>query len=573
MAKILLAYRRNGRTAEDVVHWKRATKVLDRVLAVNQSYRSPPVNLQNGGDYLYIFNPVESCILREDFHLCIGSMVKPIGKWWESERVANAPLTIVHKKESIFIYADVLGSRTLWFYQDDSLFLASTSQRAMVIYLRSFNWNPQAATWMLATGCTGPGYSWDNRLQALGAGGFLRFNKKSGALEHRNIPISFSSSIKQKDYLKEEMASKLIDSINVVDIDLSEFILTLSGGYDSRAVLNYLKKKVAHTMSWGLRKTLQDHKSDAYIAKRLSEHLQIHHSFLETDQRKDYTFESIVDNFINAGEGRVDHIQTHTDGLEMWSRLANEKLRGVIRADEVFGWLPVQNELDTRLSLAFNYLDDFANLKSAQEYGLEPQRMPDFYRRQVEESLEDWRDRLYQQYRITYIQAGLHELVHPFVELVNPLLLDNIVSFTHTLPSHWRTSKRLYAEIVEEMVPEVPFATKPSIPEVAHITQDPKVVQMMQEEVKSTNSQRYISSSLIQEILPHLKTNAQVAHQMEANWKIRIKQAIPFKIKKILRHGLMQYRLDYNQLMFRNYLITKVAQKMGEDSQTLRNHV
>ena len=568
MAKILFAYRRDDRNTEGAIRWQKTTKALDKTFALNQQYSPSSLTLREEGNYLYIFNPVSECIIRKDFHLCIGSMTNPEGKWWEGERAVNTPLTIINKQDNILIYADLLGSRTLWFYQDSSLFLASTSQRAMVVYLQSFEWNPQAAIWMLATGCTGPGYAWDKRFRALGAGGALRFNKRNWELEHHNKPVLFSSGAKDNRLLKKKMVDTLTNSIGTINIDLSSFFLTLSGGYDSRAALYYLKNKITHTMSWGLQTALKDPETDAYIAQKLAEHLQTRHHFLETD-RKGYAFESVVDNFICAGEGRVDHIQTHTDGLAMWSRVAEKGIRGVIRADEVFGWLPVQNELDTRLSVAFNFLDDFANLKPAQHYDLEPQEIPSFYQRRRKESIENWRDRLYQQYRITYIQTGLHELVYPFVELVNPLLLDEIVAITHTLPVTSRTSKQLYSEIIEELVPSIPFATKPAIPEVEYIVKEPSVTQMIKEEIESTNAQHCLSIRMVKAIVPNLKTSEYAAYQVESDWKIRMKSLLPFRVKKLLRRSILRYELDYNQLAFRNYLILKVNQKYSADSLAL----
>lgn len=566
MAKILFAYRRKGEDANSLNHWQRTVETLDRALVPDQDYlRQPSINLYEGGNYLYIFSPVNDSIIRKDFHLCVGSMISPKERWWEEERVANTPLSILHKRNEICIYADILGSRCFWFYQDEHVFLASTSQRAMVIYLQSFMFNAQAATWMLATGCSGPGYGWDKRFRAMGPGGTLHFDKKKWKLKHENRAVSFTPGQGRKEVFKGQLANILEDSINKVNFDFSSSVLTLSGGYDSRAALYYLKDKIKYTLSWGVKNALRDGTTDAYIAQKLAERLQKEHNFYETD-KKDLEFESIVHTFIKAGEGRVDHIQTHTDGFDMWARIADRGFNSVVRADEVFGWLPVQNELDTRLSVAFNYLNDFANLKPAEAYGLEPQMVPDFYHRREQETIEGWRDRLYQQYRIPYIQTGLHDLIYPFVELLNPLLLDEIVNFTHSLPSEWRTSKNLYAGIIKELISDIPFASKSSIPEVEHVVKDPEVVELMKEEIRTTDAQHYISPVLVREIIPKLRSDSQTAHQVEASWKMCAKKMLPFGMKKLLRHSLMKYKADENQLAFRNYLIVKVASTMREDA-------
>ena len=534
------------------------------------SCQTRSVNIQKGNSYLYIFNPEINTIHREGFNLCIGSLTKPENLWWEKERAKNAPLTILNRQNEICIYADVLGSRTLWFYQDEKVFLASTSQRAMIVYLRSFIWNPQAATWMLATGCTGPGYAWDCRFKALGPGGTIHFSKKTWKVQHENTPITFSSSSQENNWRKR-IANTLANSIAETNIDLSDFVLTLSGGYDSRAALYYLRDKLKHTLSWGLEQYLQDTHTDAYVAQALAKELQTQHHFFKTDQNN-LDFDSVVDRFIEAGEGRVDHIQTHTDGLAMWSEIAAKGFVGVVRADEVFGWLPVQNELDARLSVGFNNLNDFANLKSAEFYELEPQTIPEFYRRRDSEIVEDWRDRLYQQYRITYIQTGLHELVYPYVELLNPLLLDAIVELTHQLPATWRTSKKLYAKVVRGLIPTVHFATKPSVPEIANIVKAPSAVQIIQEEITATAAQRYLSPTLINEVVLEMKKDSRIDYQTKINWQVNIKKIIPYNIKKILRHSIMRYKIDPNQLAFRNYLILRVANRLEKDKQLLSEY-
>ena len=568
MAKILYVYRRNKGLKKNLHN---IGKALDQMFG-SVSCPNCSVNIQEDNNYLYIFNPEINTILREGFNLCVGSLTIPKNQWWEKERVSNAPLTILDRQNEICIYANALGSRTLWFYQDEEVFLASTSQRAMIVYLQSFAWNAQAATWMLATGCTGPGYAWDRRFKALGPGGTIHFHKRMWKLQHKNASIVFKCPAQTSEDWRKKLIDTLANSIAKTDVDLSDFVLTLSGGYDSRAALYYLRNKLEHTLSWGLEQSLQDKDTDAYIARKLAEQLQTQHHFFRTDQ-KNRDFDSVVDRFIEAGEGRVDHIQTHTDGLAMWSEIAAKGFRGIIRADEVFGWLPVQNELDTRLSVAFNNLNDFANLKSAESYGLEPQIMPEFYRRRESEVLEDWRDRLYQQYRVSYIQTGLHELVYPYVELLNPLLLDAIVELTHRLPTTWRTSKRLYAEIVSSLIPTIHFATKPSIPEVESIVRDPDVVQTIREEITATSAQHYLSPTLVNEIVYRMKKNSQVAHQIEANWRVSVKKYIPFSIKKMLRRSVMQYKLDNNQLAFRNYLILRVANQLEKDKQLLSKYV
>jgi len=571
MSKIVIVYKRSWQDEEDTQYWGAYVQAMDQLLRPDHlEMVAPAINECRGdGACMYIYNPVHESIIKEKMNLCIGSMVAPADNWWLKRKVPNTPLTILHNETSLSVYADLLGSRTLWYYFDDEQFIASTSQRAIAVYLQSFEFNPQAAVWMLATGCTGPGFAWDTRVKSLGAGGSLVLDKRQWALTHQQTPVHFQAAQEPKETLKAQLGTALEKSMGQVSVDLENFVLTLSGGYDSRAALYYLQDKVKHTLSWGLGESLKDPLTDAAVAEQIAKHLHTQHQFLETDQQE-LGFEKIFNRFLHAGEGRIDHIQTFTDGMEMWAKVAHQGVRGVVRADEVFGWLPVQNEQDTRLSVAYNRLEDFANLQAPTFYDLPPQKFPDFYKRQEEESVHDWRDRLYQQYRVTYIQTALHELVYPYTELVNPLLMDEIVAFTHTLPPNLRTSKNLYAEIVRGLIPQIPFAQKPSIPEPEDIVKAPAVMQMIKEEIKSTEAMKILSPSMGHWAVQHMTADDAKATRVAPTWKVQMKRMLPFRLKKILRHSIMQYKADANQIAFRNYLILKSNQMLMNDSKLLQ---
>ena len=64
------------------------------------------------------------------------------------------------------------------------------------------------------------------------------------------------------------------------------------------------------------------------------------------------------------------------------------------------------------------------------------------------ESPADWRDRLYQLYRIPYYQAGQSDLKAAYVEIASPLFVREIIELTRTHPEHLRNGKRLFTEVV-----------------------------------------------------------------------------------------------------------------------------
>jgi len=61
--------------------------------------------------------------------------------------------------------------------------------------------------------------------------------------------------------------------------------------------------------------------------------------------------------------------------------------------------------------------------------------------------LRDWRDRLYQQYRVPFLLAALSDLKLGYVEIVNPLLSDSVIDLIRQLPDSLRTHKVLLRNI------------------------------------------------------------------------------------------------------------------------------
>ncbi|TXD97484.1 hypothetical protein ES754_00365 [Psychrobacter frigidicola] len=68
---------------------------------------------------------------------------------------------IKNTENELSFFSDQFGSRTLWYYCDESAVIVSTSQRAIVALKGSFQFNEEALAWYLSSGCQGPFISWD----------------------------------------------------------------------------------------------------------------------------------------------------------------------------------------------------------------------------------------------------------------------------------------------------------------------------------------------------------------------------------------------------------------------------
>src|SRR5690606_1204203 len=152
--------------------------------------------------------------------------------------------------------------------------------------------------------------------------------------------------------------------------------------------------------------------------------------------------------------GRIDHIAGYMDGFEIWANLFNRGYSTILRGDEGFGWLPVSNEKQARISTALVTLDDLGGMERLNF----KQEIPNYLKRGQNESIEKWRDRLYHSFRLPIILAALNETKSAYIEIVNPLLSHSVLEFVRSLPDHLRTDKKLFKRIVEKREKKIPFA-------------------------------------------------------------------------------------------------------------------
>src|SRR5699024_7391736 len=128
------------------------------------------------------------------------------------------------------------ATRTIWYYSDDNYFIASTSQRMIITFLGNFKPNVDVVPWMMSTGTIGPYISWDTRIQCLLPNQKLSFNKQNNKIELNREQFEYNIIYKSKEKAKKDLKNAIDISFKEINID-NNYFLTLSGGYDSRAIL------------------------------------------------------------------------------------------------------------------------------------------------------------------------------------------------------------------------------------------------------------------------------------------------------------------------------------------------
>ena len=143
---------------------------------------NPPNVHEEDGLARAVLNPVPGVRIAPG-GVCLGALFEDAD--WAAVGAAAPDGTYAilrHDDEAVELLSDTFGSRTVWYVHTDALFLASTSQRALVALLGSFVPRAETATWLLAAGNLGPDCAWDERLRRLPIAACLRLDRRRWTL-------------------------------------------------------------------------------------------------------------------------------------------------------------------------------------------------------------------------------------------------------------------------------------------------------------------------------------------------------------------------------------------------------
>ncbi|MDT0677460.1 hypothetical protein [Autumnicola musiva] len=515
-----------------------------------------------------ISNPVHSIEVKDNSFL-FGQAFGERGKWYEvNGLVPDGNFSIFRSnQQKLEIVTDILGTRSVWYYKDKDVFLASTSQRAIIQYLGDFTFNKKVIPWVLSTGMLGPGLSWDSRISLLNGSSSLTVDMKSWDLNISSSQVEFIEN-KQSDKEHVKELKEVIDStFSKIDIDYSEWNLTLSGGYDSRGNICLLPKKDQNgehlkTVTWGLEASRKQNGTDAQVAEKIANIYDLPHRYFHTDPPSE-PLEIILDRFCLNGEGRIDHIGGYTDGFNLWKKLFEKNITGVIRGDEVFGSYNFISDLHLKKFVGLSLCSDYSNLKDDPFIKSLSQEFPQELKQQKSESLENWRDRLYQSHLVPTFLSALSDLKQPYVEQINPLLARGIVRKIREMPAHLRTDKKAFKTIVDSVNPNVKFASRSSTMATKHFLKQEEIVEIIRGELSSHSSTSIFPRNFINDVLSKIR----VQHNSK-DWYgsgiTRIKALIPKKFKRGVKGKEKFHVMDYNLLAFRMFIISRMNRILEE---------
>lgn len=570
---------------------KEINSLSERLMPDNINAHSP-LTITDEGILLGILNPNESLLVKNK-SVCLGNLIRPNEDWWTpNTEVPEGSFALFRvNQQTIELVSDIVASRTIWYIFTENVFIASTSQRAIIFFLQNFEPNYKVIPWMLSSGTLGPNLSWDVRIKCLNGNSRLFLNRNSWDLKIEEIIVSFSPlDLSTKEFLK--MLKKNIEIVfKNLQIDDSKWYLPLSGGYDSRAILLMLKDRYnLRCVTWGLKSSLNQRGNDAYVARKLANHFNIEHIFFETDI-SDEPPEKIFNRFLLAGEGRIDHIHPYMDGFKIWKFLFEKGVIGIIRGDEGFGWYPAIDSFHVRKTVGITLLSDYPNLKYLENFFTNKQTIPKNLQQKENESLASWRDRLYHEFRIPVMLAALNDLKYSYIELINPFLTKRIIKLVRKMPDNLRTEKNLFKKLISLQSPEIKFAKYPAIAGLKDFLKTRDIVKILIKELNNSYARNLLSDEIIDYIIENIRIIKKAPKPGKNYMRNNVYESLPKSVKKllfkfvsgvkndsnmlakwikkkILRLIFEEY-VDFNILAFRAYLICKINKLLFEDAKSL----
>lgn len=544
--------------------------LLNRALAADNIEPRPPTVAHAAGATAVVLNASTAARVH-GASVGIGTLLEPAADWHVPRAaLPDGSYALLRTGDAeVELVADEVASRTLWYALTDRELIASTSQRAIVALLGSFEPNLAVLPWMLSSGTLGPTGGWDARLARVQPGQRLLLDRARWQLTTLQEPAEPPAlpALSRDEHL-ERVGAAVLDACRRWSFDARTWVLTLSGGADSRSLLCVLRGRGLRTVTWGLPHSDDKEGNDAHVAREVARRLGVQHRFIaiepgETDP------ELVLARFLAIGEGRVDRISGYVDGFQIWKTLFDDGCHGVIRGDHAFGAGLVRSPFAVRSKTSLTTLADYLAAGEIEAFELPEQRIPEALLQRRGETLAAWRDRLFRASRIPSFLAALTDLKTAYVDVGNPLLARSVLQCVRALPDDLRTDKRLWRDFVRKQLPDVALARRAAIPAVTDFLAQPRVLELLQDEISSARFAALFAPAL------RARCHAAVRGALQAKRTKRridwgnsaLARAVPARVRAALG-GLRSTRPELPPLVlaFRAFVASRMHAMLAADA-------
>ena len=251
-------------------------------------------------------------------------------------------------------------------------------------------------------------------------------------------------------------------------------------------------------------------------------------------------------------------------------------MRGVIRGDHGFGPGPGPALADHAAVLHFNGMTrwcDHSGVPRLAQFGLshlDDLSLPESFAPLPGESPADWRDRLYQLYRIPAYHAGQSDLKAAYVEIASPLFVRKILDLTRSHPEHLRSGKKVFAEVVRPHDVPVPYAVDSALVPTGDLMATPAVRELLCDELSSRRLRDAFTHSFADYLLSSFSSarDEPLSRRVLAGPRRYLRLWVPATVRSRLRRNAPKPAPDLRWVAVRAYIVSRMHERLAIDART-----
>ncbi|MCB0842651.1 MAG: hypothetical protein KDE26_05210 [Bacteroidetes bacterium] len=544
---------------------------IENELVLSHSTATPPRLISSTGLTTILINPSEMCEVK-DKSICVGIMTQKPETWHlPGGDIPDGNFALIRADQhTLELVTDATSSRIIWYYQNEDFLIASTSQRAIIMLLGTFEPNDKTYSWFLTSGYHGPDMGWDKRLKYVHSNqSRLILNRETWELTEETPSFTFEYIQKPVSEHYDFYKKSISQAFSNLTLNPDQWAIPLSGGYDSRTILLLLpERKKFKTITWGQKNSREIPLSDAFIAQKLAKKLNQPHKFYPLDPAE-LPFSELLDRFLIAGEGRMDKIGGYLDGFEVWDQIQKENIQGIMR-----GALPMSiSSVPQNMEEVFSHLEtpEFKQIFPEEPdfiHDFSPKVFPDYLLKKPGESLAEYRDRLFILYWNPGRISAFNDVKLNHTETLLPFCLKEVIDIYRQLPDQSRSEKKLQKRLVQSLTPNVDFANIDSNINLRAYLKSLDVRNEMLDLLSDPTSKNILPANFLNYLIQNLSTNGLEYQDRRYSKKIVLKK----KIKSFLPEHFYNWRksprpnTDYTKIALRACIILRMNQVLVNDT-------
>ena len=336
-----------------------------------------------------------------DHAVLAGTVIAPSSQspWWRTGgETPDGSFVLFRTGEGcVEAISDYAGSRTIWHARlNCGGVVMSTCIEIIVALFGNFQLDDSTIGWYLSAGNCGPYRSWDRRIKPLPANTRMHAKRSGSAVICTETTAKQFAPI-QVGVDKDMLATGIRQNFERLNLGSQKWMLALSGGYDSRAILAGLRNQQdVICVTWSDPAKQDALNSDVSVAQKLAQATNHEHvvKVIERPMNVDQ-LEKSARRFMRYCDGRADNIIMYIDEMKVWEEISLLPAAGILRGDELFGTNYAVEPHQILRNMGLVTFHDFASGTMqhdlAQRFG---HKLPTGLRRRKGESTSRWRLRL-----------------------------------------------------------------------------------------------------------------------------------------------------------------------------------